>query len=186
MKQLSHYVAIVCLSLTPMSYTQAAKTTEENILWPNGIIDNPITYVNPNRMRNESYHPDAPLQSCRVYSNVQTPTYYIYQPAPNKNTGVSMVVLPGGGYRDIWLDTEGHNIALFYFGNTTWSFRKGRQQPHSAEKFGTGRDRNGHGAQLGDPLPRWKTNALCISRPHLRNRKAKGGFHRSHGSFAQW
>ena len=25
-----------------------------------------------------------------------------------------MVILPGGGYRDIWLDNEGHNIALFF------------------------------------------------------------------------
>ena len=25
-----------------------------------------------------------------------------------------MVVLPGGGYEDIWLDTEGHNIGLFF------------------------------------------------------------------------
>jgi acetyl esterase/lipase len=25
-----------------------------------------------------------------------------------------MVVLPGGGYTDIWLDKEGHNIALFF------------------------------------------------------------------------
>ena len=114
MKRISFAIAIVCLSLTLVSSTEAATTAKEQILWPNGISNNPITYADPNRVRNENYHPDAPLQSCRVYSNVQTPTYFIYQPAPNKNTGVSMVVLPGGGYRDLWLDTEGHNIALFF------------------------------------------------------------------------
>ena len=114
MKQLSLNVSVLCLSLTLISCAEVTKTAKENILWPNGISSNPITYANPNRIRNENYHPDAPLQTCRVYSNVQTPTYYIYQPAPNKNTGVSMVVLPGGGYKDIWLDTEGHNIALFF------------------------------------------------------------------------
>lgn len=114
MKLSSLSIAIYCLSLALISHAEQTKAAKENILWPNGLGDNPIAYANPNLMRNENYHPDAPLQSCRVYSNVQTPTYYIYQPAPDKNTGVGMVVLPGGGYRDIWLDTEGHNIALFF------------------------------------------------------------------------
>ena len=104
MKKLSLNIAILCLSPTLISCADAAKAAKENILWPNGISGNPITYANPNQIRNENYHPDAPLQTCRVYSNVQTPTYFIYQPAPNKNTGVSMVVLPGGGYRDLWQD----------------------------------------------------------------------------------
>jgi len=90
------------------------KVADENLLWPDGITDNPIRYDQPNRMRTHDAQPDAPLDTCRVYSHVQTPTYYIYQPAPNKNTGVSMVILPGGGYRDIWLDNEGHNIALHF------------------------------------------------------------------------
>ena len=114
MKKLSLSIAILCISLTLTSCTKIAKTAEENILWPNGIANNPIKYANPNQVRNENFHPDFPLQTCRVYSNVQTPKYYIYQPAPNKNTGVSMVVLPGGGYNDLWLDTEGHNIALYF------------------------------------------------------------------------
>jgi len=86
-----------------------------NLLWPDGIKDNPITYDKQDVMRTYDYgHPDAPLGTCRVYSHVSTPTYYIYQPDPQNNTGVGIVVLPGGGYRDIWLDTEGHDIGLFF------------------------------------------------------------------------
>ena len=107
-------IVMSCLSLTLMSCREAPKIAQEKLLRPQGIENSPITYADPNRMRYEAFHLDAPLKSCRVYSNVQTPTYYIYQPPVHKNTGVAMVVLPGGGYQDIWLDTEGHNIGLFF------------------------------------------------------------------------
>lgn len=107
-------LTLACLSITQVSGASNARVTDERVLWPGGIKGDTVRYDQPNRMRAHKAHPDAPLDTCRVYSNVQAPTYYIYQPAPNKNTGVSMVVLPGGGYQDIWLDTEGHNIALFF------------------------------------------------------------------------
>jgi acetyl esterase/lipase len=114
MKRTTVCTVLACLCLTQLSSAGQAKVAHEHLLWPDGIKNNPIRYDEPNRMRRYDAHPDAPLGTCRVYSNVQTPTYYIYQPAPNKNTGVAMVVLPGGGYRDIWLDKEGHDIALFF------------------------------------------------------------------------
>ena len=87
----------------------------ENLLWPAGITDNIVNYERQNIMRSYDYsHPDAPLGTCRVYSNVSAPTYFLYQPDPQKNTRVAMVVLPGGAYTDIWLDTEGHDIALYF------------------------------------------------------------------------
>ncbi len=114
MKRLTVCIVLACLSLTQISCVSEAKVADENLLWPGGIKNNPISYDQPNRMRTHKTHAHAPLDSCRVYSNVQTPTYYLYRPASKRNTGVSMVVLPGGGYQNIWLDTEGHNIALFF------------------------------------------------------------------------
>lgn len=114
MNKLSLGLVMPCLSLILMSCGELTKIPQENMLWPQGIDNNRITYADPNRMRSEAFHLDAPLKSCRVYSNVQTPSYYIYQPPAHKNTGVAMVVLPGGGYQDIWLDTEGHNIGLYF------------------------------------------------------------------------
>jgi acetyl esterase/lipase len=87
---------------------------EEKLLWPNGIENNIINYDPQNIMKTGSWHPDAPLQISRAYANVSTPTYFVYQAPPEKNTGVGIVVLPGGGYNDVWLDTEGHNIALHF------------------------------------------------------------------------
>ena len=108
-------MAMMCLSVSQLSCANDSRIAASNLLWPDGIKDNPITYEKQDVMRTYDYgHPDAPLGTCRVYSHVSTPTYYIYQPEPQNNTGVGIVVLPGGGYRDIWLDTEGHDIGLFF------------------------------------------------------------------------
>ena len=105
----------VCLSVSQLSCVNKTKITKEHLLWPGGIKNNIISYAQPNKMRSYDYgQPEAPLDTCRVYSNVSTPVYYIYQPQPQKNAGLGIVVLPGGGYKDIWLDTEGHNIGLFF------------------------------------------------------------------------
>jgi acetyl esterase/lipase len=115
MNKLAIYLLLTCLSVAQSSADNNSKIPEENLLWPDGIKNNPVTYKQQNIMRSENYgHPKAPLGTCRVYSNVSTPTYFIYQPEPEKNTGVAMVILPGGAYKDIWLDTEGHEIGLFF------------------------------------------------------------------------
>lgn len=90
----------------------ASKIPEEKLLWPNGIENNQITYEVSNIMKTGSWHPDAPLQISRGYSNVSIPTYHIFKPTSELNTGVAVVILPGGGYHDVWMDSEGHNIAL--------------------------------------------------------------------------
>ena len=104
-----------CLSISQLSCVSEIKEPEENLLWQGSIKNDIISYAQPNKMRTYDYnHPDAPLDTCRVYSNVSVPTYYLYEPKPQKNAGLGMVVLPGGGYKDIWLDKEGHNIGLFF------------------------------------------------------------------------
>jgi len=39
-------------------------------------------------------------------------TYSIHRPDPDKSIGVGLVICPGGGYTDICLDREGHDLAL--------------------------------------------------------------------------
>lgn len=114
MKKAIFCIVLACLTITQVSCVSEKQTADEHLLWPDGIKDNPITYAQPNTMKNHSAPAGAPLKTCRVYSNIETPQYYIYQPAPDKNTGVAMVVLPGGGYESIWLDTEGHNMGLYF------------------------------------------------------------------------
>jgi len=42
---------------------------------------------------------------------VHRPSITVYLPA--KHTGVSVIVVPGGGHRELWTDHEGHAIARF-------------------------------------------------------------------------
>jgi acetyl esterase/lipase len=91
-----------------------SKIAKEKLLWPDGIENNPVIYEQQDIMQTGSWHPDAPLQISRAYSNVSTPTYFVYPAPPEKNTGVGIVILPGGGYNDVWLDAEGHCIALHF------------------------------------------------------------------------
>jgi acetyl esterase/lipase len=44
-------------------------------------------------------------------TNVTKPTLTIYQPAKVKNTGVAMLICPGGGYHNLGWDVEGTEIA---------------------------------------------------------------------------
>ena len=46
-----------------------------------------------------------------VVSNVHQPSITIY--LPRKHSGVSVIVVPGGGHRELWTDHEGHNVARF-------------------------------------------------------------------------
>jgi acetyl esterase/lipase len=50
-------------------------------------------------------------QGDHVVSNVHRPSITVY--LPQKHTGVSVIVVPGGGHRELWTDHEGHNIARF-------------------------------------------------------------------------
>jgi len=50
-------------------------------------------------------------QGDHVVSNVHKPSITVY--LPGKPTGVSVIVAPGGGHRELWTDHEGHTIARF-------------------------------------------------------------------------
>ncbi|HEU4391447.1 MAG TPA: alpha/beta hydrolase [Blastocatellia bacterium] len=46
-----------------------------------------------------------------VISNVHHPSLTPYLPPKTKATGAAVIVIPGGGHREIWSDHEGHNVA---------------------------------------------------------------------------
>jgi len=72
-------------------------------LWPNGA---------PGVMANGGEETvTVKEQGDHVVSNVHKPSITVYLPA--KHTGVSVIVAPGGGHRELWTDHEGHDIARF-------------------------------------------------------------------------
>jgi acetyl esterase/lipase len=72
-------------------------------LWPNGA---PGSEANPTteaiRLTPEGEH---------VVSNVQEPSITPYLPEPNAATGGAVIIAPGGGHSEIWIDHEGHSVA---------------------------------------------------------------------------
>ena len=101
--------AIVCLRL---SIATAAELPEEKPLWPDDARENPIVYETGEQSRTNDPAPGSPSGANRVFRNVSTATYSIHRPDPGKANGVGLVICPGGGYSDVWLDREGHDLAL--------------------------------------------------------------------------
>lgn len=52
-------------------------------------------------------------QGEHVVSNVHRPSLTVYLPEKGRASGTAVIVVPGGGYRELWLDHEGNNVARF-------------------------------------------------------------------------
>lgn len=48
-----------------------------------------------------------------VVSSVNRPSITVYLPAPDKSTGAAVVIAPGGGHRELWVDHEGYAVAAW-------------------------------------------------------------------------
>jgi len=49
----------------------------------------------------------------RVVSSVHRPSLTVYLPEVQSATGAGIVVMPGGGHRELWTDHEGHRVAAW-------------------------------------------------------------------------
>jgi len=103
--------SLICI-LFLISNLSGAQSTKELPLWPEGIKNNPVKYKEE-KVRTSEVNEGSLSGMNRVFSNVSEPTYIIYKPEKSKNTGIAMVICPGGGFRDVWFDREGADFALW-------------------------------------------------------------------------
>jgi acetyl esterase/lipase len=90
----------VCFLLAGMI---ASAQTKEILLWPNGAPGSEgKTGKEKVRMSEEGDH---------VISNIHNPSITPYLPSKEKATGAAVIVVPGGGHRELWIDHEGYNEA---------------------------------------------------------------------------
>ena len=80
-------------------------------LWEKPPVDPPIRTDVKEQVRFADPQLGSPSGSNRVFSSVSSPTYSIHRP-PHPNS-VGLVICPGGGFRDVWLDREGHDLAIW-------------------------------------------------------------------------
>jgi acetyl esterase/lipase len=48
-----------------------------------------------------------------IVSNVHRPSLTPYLATKGKSTGAAVIVIPGGGHRELWMDHEGYNVGRF-------------------------------------------------------------------------
>jgi len=99
-----HSLTHPLFSLLPCFLTLfAAAEPSEILLWPNGAPGS------EGRAASESVRVTA--SGDHVVSRVHAPSLTPYLPPGDKATGAAVLVIPGGGHRELWVDHEGHNFA---------------------------------------------------------------------------
>ena len=92
---------ILALVLFPL--TASAEQPKEIRLWPGGAPGSEgKTAEEAVRVTPEGEH---------VVSSVHHPSITPYLPTQKNTTGAAVIIAPGGGHRELWVDHEGHNLA---------------------------------------------------------------------------
>jgi acetyl esterase/lipase len=89
-----------CLGLALLS-SLAAQTAPVVPLWPGAAPGS--------EDRAEAEKVRVTEQGEHVVSGVHQPSLTIYLPSTATATGAAVIVCPGGGHRELWMDHEGHN-----------------------------------------------------------------------------
>jgi len=79
---------------------------KEILLWPNGAPGSEgKTGAENVRITEQGDH---------VLTNIHQPSITPYLPAADKNTGIAIIVIPGGGHSELWITHEGDNPAKWF------------------------------------------------------------------------
>jgi acetyl esterase/lipase len=94
--------ALLCLA----GIGSAATDSQVIILWPGGApgSEGRGAEVEKVRVNERGEH---------IVSNVQAPSITAFLPAAEHATGTAVIVVPGGGHTELWMDHEGYRVAAF-------------------------------------------------------------------------
>ena len=92
----------------------AAGEPNEILLWPNGA---PGSEGKTNEEIVRIYQPAGD----HVITSVNKPSIKVYLPAPDKATGTAVIVAPGAGHSELWMD-QGYNVAKWLSGHGIAAF----------------------------------------------------------------
>jgi acetyl esterase/lipase len=99
---LSIVSTLVILAASGMTQAQAQNTWP---LWPSGAPGSQKNSA-PEKVR-------VTPEGDHVISSISQPSITLFLPAPETATGVAVVIAPGGGHRELWIDHEGYAVAKF-------------------------------------------------------------------------
>jgi acetyl esterase/lipase len=92
-------------ALLPLGHAHAAGQHEVRLLWPNGAPGSPRGF-SPEKIRLTDLGE-------HIVSNVHAPSITVYLPVQGKRAGASVIVIPGGGHAELWMDHEDYRVAEF-------------------------------------------------------------------------
>jgi acetyl esterase/lipase len=96
----------ICLALVLLASCAAAIAQQPVVLlWPNGAPGSEGKTA-PEVVR---LNPDGE----HIVSSIHRPSITLYIPASGKATGAAVVVIPGGGHSELWMDHEGYTVAAW-------------------------------------------------------------------------
>jgi acetyl esterase/lipase len=78
----------------------------EILLWPNGAPGSEGKTGTENVRVTE--------QDDHVITNIHKPSITPYLPSAEKNTGIAIIIAPGGGHSELWITHEGYNPAKWF------------------------------------------------------------------------
>src|SRR6187402_3163084 len=94
---------VVLLGVMSLSSPLHAQQRTELPLWPNGAPGSEgKTAAEKVRVTDGGDH---------VVSSIHRPSITPYLPDRSAATGAAVIVAPGGGHRELWIDHEGYNVA---------------------------------------------------------------------------
>lgn len=100
---------LVALLLTCIAGIAAAQT-QPIFLWPNGVPGS-------EGKLSESKSPEEAVRvneyGEHIVSGIHHPSITPYLPAKDKSTGAAVIIAPGGGHKELWMDHEGYNVATW-------------------------------------------------------------------------
>ena len=108
------WTLILALALIGIAESgRSAELPEQKPFGPEANNNNPSHYTDGEQVRTNAPAAGSPSGFNRVYGFVAEPTYSIYQALSEIANGVGLVICPGGAYREVWLDWEGHDPAIW-------------------------------------------------------------------------
>ncbi len=98
------FLLCAACALQPNARAQAQSAEPQAILlWPSGAPGSEGKNAEEAVRVNEN--------GDHIVSSVHRPSITPYLPAREKSTGAAVIVIPGGGHRELWMDHEGYNVA---------------------------------------------------------------------------
>ena len=126
--KMSSILLAVFVTLSLGTRLAAIELPPEMPIWEEGPPDQTIQQDVKEQVRSHKAPPGSPSGLNRAFSSVSSPTSSIHR--PDDPNGVGLVICPGGGFRDIWIDREGHDLAIWLKGhNVTSLVLKYRTRP---------------------------------------------------------